>query len=278
MKKSKICIFPKIDTESNIQQILLREILEDNFKIIEGSWKSMLFKNYKLILINWPELFLYGEKRILKIVTFFILISKWRIFRVKHINIIHNPKNRLVAKESLVSRILLNSAHGNIHLNYVKKPNDIADIVIPNFHYISSIDRTKYNKESKYDAIAFGFLSKYKNLELVIDTFKQESDLKLLIAGKAESFYYRASLEQRIADSANIEIMEGFLQFEQLISKIFSSRIGVFLYSDIYNSAAVMLSLSCGKPVVVTKCEYAEELLLEIGHKWIFMVEKNASF
>ena len=67
------------------------------------------------------------------------------------------------------------------------------------------------------------------------------------------------------------------MDYRELLTNIKASKIGFFLYSDIFNSAAVMLSLSCGKPVLVTECKYAEELAQELGTQWIYIIEKDAT-
>ena len=277
MKKKKICIFPRLGDESNIQQILLRQILEEDFDLIEGSWKSMLLKTYDIILINWPELFLHGKNRTIKTLLFFILITKWFIFKTSRICIIHNPVNRIIARSSFVTTALIKISNGRIFLNSTEVIREPSDVIIPNFHFIKAVGQENINHELIYDAIAFGFLSRYKNLELAIDSFKQDSGLKLLIAGKAESHEYHDDLINRIDNSRNIELIEGFMDYRELLTKILASKIGVFLYSDIFNSAAVMLSLSCGKPVVVTECKYAEELAQEIGAQWIYITKKEAT-
>jgi glycosyltransferase involved in cell wall biosynthesis len=277
MKKNKICVFPKLGKESNIQQVLLRQILGIDFHIIEGSWKSMLSKRYDLILINWPELFLHGENRYIKKLLFLVLVVKWFILNTSRICIIHNPVDRNVTKKSYTTSLLLRISNGKIFLNSTEAKRDPSDVIIPNFHFISAVRRQELNPENTYDAIAFGFLSKYKNLELAIDSFKGDDYLRLLIVGKAESNEYLTELLNRIEDSRNINLIEGFMDYPELLTKIFASKIGVFLYSDIFNSAAVMLSLSCGKPVLVTECDYAEELVQELGPHWIYTVKKDAN-
>ena len=159
--------------------------MEEDFDLIEGSWKSMLLRKYDLILINWPELFLHGKNKLIKTLLFFVLIAKWLISKTSRICIIHNPVDRIVAKSSFTTGVLHKVSNGKIFLNSTEEICKPSDVIIPNFHFIAAVEHEKINQNIIYDAIAFGFLSKYKNLELAIDSFKLDKNFKLLIARKA---------------------------------------------------------------------------------------------
>ena len=134
--------------------------------------------------------------------------------------------------------------------------------IIPHPNYISNYEsvqsgtlRDKYNfSESDLVFLFMGFVSPYKNLELLIDTFKEIKNprIKLLIAGKPCDSKYQQELESRIGDSANICADFRYIPDDEMLSFYNTSNIVVLPYhkTSSLNSGAVYLTFSLGKTVI----------------------------
>lgn len=134
--------------------------------------------------------------------------------------------------------------------------------IIPHPNYISNYEnvqsstlRDKYNfLEDDLVFLFIGFVSPYKNLELLINTFKKIKNprIKLLIAGKPCDSKYQRELENKIGNSKNIRADFRYIPDDEMLSFYNTSNIIVLPYhkTSSLNSGAVYLTFSLGRTVI----------------------------
>lgn len=135
-------------------------------------------------------------------------------------------------------------------------------VIIPHPNYIENYKNINCDTlRSEYgfsaDDLVFlfvGFVSPYKNLELLIDTFNEIKNpkIKLLIAGKPCDSEYREKLEKQIGESLNIRTDFRYIPDGEMASFYKTGDIVVLPYhkTSSLNSGAVYLTFSFGKTVI----------------------------
>lgn len=230
------------------------------------------FSNYrkcKIYNFNWFEKAENKKQYIFKC----LLLSLLHMTGRKIIYTVHNKQPHNIGNSSL-------------SLKMMKKLSDKADVIIglcpdtqevlsainpqakdklrvvlhPN--YISNYDlNNKENYKNKFgfadDDTVFlfiGAVSKYKNIEYIIDAFKRIDNpkIKMLIAGRPSSEEYSKSLKERIGDNKNIVCDFRYVPDEEMMAYYNTADLVVLPYSkeSSLNSGAVYLSFSLKKTVI----------------------------
>jgi glycosyltransferase involved in cell wall biosynthesis len=228
----------------------------------------MLFKKCKIINLNWFEKIdntvQYLEKVLL--IKFLKVMGKKIIYTV-HNKQPHDTSNKfsfkmmkfLLQEADLVlgmcpetREVISSIAPESIQkLKYVLHPNYIY-----NYRNEVIIDYRKRFNFSDDDMVFLflGFVSPYKNLELLIDTFKalHNEKIKLLIAGKPCNTGYEEKLVQRIDGSKNIITDFRYIPDKEIVSYYNTSSIVIMPYhkESSLNSGAVYLSFSLKRTVI----------------------------
>lgn len=155
-----------------------------------------------------------------------------------------------------VIKTISHTRNPNEKLHIVPHPNYIANFTIPNDidskvkAYRDLLDIS----DSKTVFMFFGSILPYKNIELVIDVFKEISNknMLLLIAGRPKDAEYENKLRKRIGNAINIKCDFRFIPDSEILVLFGVADILVFPYQKIssLNSGAVYLSFSLKKTVI----------------------------
>jgi glycosyltransferase involved in cell wall biosynthesis len=123
--------------------------------------------------------------------------------------------------------------------------------------------------------LTFGHIRRYKGIEELARCFAAAAlpGTHLLVAGKPQDGLVRAELEGIVLTAANVSLELRRLSNEELISRISSAELVLLCYRDMYNSGALLLALSAGRPAIVPRTATNEGLAEEVGEGWITMYE-----
>lgn len=163
-----------------------------------------------------------------------------------------------------------------VHSDYVRnrllsifpvKSSKIHVIRHGNFdHYLPAdpIGKSRARVELGFDSsdhisLFFGYVRRYKGLDLLLDAFdlaaSQNSSLKLLIAGAADTISMEDQCRQRIARSPHRSRIKCHFQFvpeDQVATYFQASDLVVLPYKAIDHSGLLHLAYSFGKAVIAT--------------------------
>ena len=202
-----------------------------------------------------------------------LLITMLSLSGKKIVYTLHNkqPHNQLNSKYSLrIMRYMCKKADAIVGLCPDTKqvlsdldPMSIQKLhIIPHPNYVGNYDLTKGESlRAEYgisDAdmvfLFLGFISPYKNVELLIDTFKKikNRNVKLLIAGNPSSISYKDQLIERMSGSSNIICDFRYIPDDEIEKFYNTADIVVLPYhkTSSLNSGAVYLSFSLQKTVI----------------------------
>lgn len=116
-----------------------------------------------------------------------------------------------------------------------------------------------------YTYLAFGQVRGYKRLERLAQRFSElrDPDARLLIAGAPKDASVVAALRGRAAADPRIRLWLEHIPDELVSSVHRASDAAVIAYDDVFSSAALLLGLSYGLPVVAPAAGTARELFSE---------------
>jgi glycosyltransferase involved in cell wall biosynthesis len=142
-----------------------------------------------------------------------------------------------------------------------------------------SIYRKFINSEVKSDnSITFiGRISKYKGIDLFIDSFKKINSLfpnqNFKISGKPHPNFL---IKEEYKNSKKLKFNFKHLSNNELVNLVLSSKVIVCPYLDATQSGVVMTSYALGKPVIVSNVGGLPEYVLENQTGYICNPELNS--
>lgn len=147
----------------------------------------------------------------------------------------------------------------------------LSDIYKLNFIYIPNVVDTNYfnlkneNNSKEFYFINIANVNKNKNQILLINAFSQSfnkvKNIKLKILGDGEEYTNLQNEIDRLQMNEQIKLF-GFAKREQVLEELKSSD--VFVLSSKYETFGVVLieAMSCGLPVISTKCGGPESIIV----------------
>lgn len=278
MNKKMVAFYPYIVgyTENAYVSNMLN-IWKDNYKVIPYRMEGLereYFRDCKAIVLNWPE-----DK--LDIKSWMVLLF-YRLCGKKVIWVLHNIKShlnedswemkcRMVGMTLVSSDIVLHSKHSRENLRGINRHAIRKTRFIPHINYCANyMDTHKdYRQclEFKNDDMVFmffGFLKAYKNIELLIQVFKEMiyPNIKLLIVGEASDSKYAKEIKQLCDECSNITLHIKYVNPVDVYTYFNTCDVLVLPYHKeaSLNSGAMIASFSCGKPVIVPDIAMAKDL------------------
>lgn len=270
MKKLYTCFSPHIVNNPyalNVQRL----INESGFEIVSIKkvfTNPYLFFECKIFNFNWYENINSKKEYYLHSCAIDIL----RVAGKKIVYTIHNKKPhdssnvwaiKLMRKMCQVADSIVGLCPDTLEVIKSISPgceNKLVVIPHPNYIYNYSADecedlRSTFGfSEDDLVLLFLGFISPYKNLELIIELIKSNelSNTKLLIAGKPCSDKYREDLTKLIGNTDKIKCDFRYIPDEEIVSYYRTCNVVILPYqkNSSLNSGAVYLSFSLKKTVI----------------------------
>ncbi|MFP7760261.1 glycosyltransferase [Marisediminicola sp. LYQ85] len=241
------------------------------------SWRVALFGRYDVLHIHWPERLYEREGRARTIVhslLALLLVARLRVTRMAVVRTLHNlsphePPSRL---SRLVARSLDVVTTEWITLNESRSESAARPgVLIPHPHY-----RDWFGPLPTLEAIPgrlafFGQIRAYKNVDGLLSAFREvrSDEVSLVIRGAASDARLAAELSALARADTRVDLELGHVSDADLAAHILESELVVLPYRDMYNSGALLLALSLGRPVLVPDNEMTRRLAEEVGGSWV---------
>jgi glycosyltransferase involved in cell wall biosynthesis len=243
-----------IDSKFNLHALFLRSLAyfhPKNFKIIKGFIQFLKKEKYDLIHFN--------------VNTHLILFIKIFLPSVPIVITIHDPSRHL-GEESKLSAILdkfifnLRNATYILHSNYSLalfdniNRNKSKRFMIPfgNHEWLNEFKKEEIQEENNF-ILFFGRISKYKGIDVLLESFKQVKqeipEAHLIIAGNG---YYWFDYTKYINDDS-IEIINRYIPNEEIVRLLLQAHIVVLPYIEATQSGVVSTVFTFCKPIVATR-------------------------
>ena len=150
--------------------------------------------------------------------------------------------------------------------------------IIPHGNYLPFINIQENQKESRIKLgigldkpvlLFFGMIKKVKGLDLLLSAMpkviQNNPEVILLVAGKPwkDNFSTYQAIIDKLQISNNCILHIKFISYEDVEHYYCAADIVVLPYSKIYQSGVLMMSLSYGKPVVLSDLESFKEIVTD---------------
>jgi glycosyltransferase involved in cell wall biosynthesis len=270
IKRKNLLLYPN-ENKANLYIKNLKEILSKNFNIIsyDGKYdflKKVFSQKIEIIHLNWFENIDSKNKfkRYLSYILKSFLINKISKSKKKLIWTMHNKgkhDGKNIFSDKLYNKLVYKSdfiiVHSEYSKSYVLKNYQVSKekiIFAPHGSYIGNYEILDKKKNEEITYGYFGQIRPYKNIEELLDIFKNNKH-RIIVSGKPYSEEYKNFLLKKYSEYSNIELNLKFIKDED-IPKFFSKIDFLLLnYSDesFLTSGTAFLSFSQKTPILAPK-------------------------
>lgn len=259
--------------------------------VIKGVRNSNLFRKiYNSIVINNlikkidPDILLLDNCVLTYIIS--ALFYRKKSFLIVHDPFMHSNESnkidgflRMFFFKLIKNKILLNFNQKqkfiNSH-NFTSEEVDVSFLSVYNF--LTYFGSKKSRNKDKFKILFFGRISQYKGIKYLLEAFEiinqkeENNNFTLTIAGSGEFDFDITTFEKK----NNIEIINRYIDVNELSELIFESSVIVCPYIDATQSGVVMSAYAFGKPVIATNVGGLPEMVLH-NITGIIVEPKNAN-
>lgn len=276
-KRKEIAAFYPYSARENAYIDNMISIWNDGFKVVPYNKYGILSENAgqcKIIVLNWFESEI-NQRSFLQLL--FYRISGKKIVWVFHNLVPHEAKQHWIAMLQMQCMMLISNKiilHSKSSKEYLYHYSPVAlrkAIYIPHINYCANYPRTDKTFREKFGFseddmvfMFFGFIKPYKNIELLIDIFKEwdNEKAKLLIVGKASDGEYAKMLQGMCGYNSNIVLDFRYVNNNEVYTYFNTADIVVMPYhkASSMNSGAMIAAFSCGKTVIIPDIAMAKDM------------------
>ena len=258
---------------------------------------------YEVLHLHWPEIGFNASpdaaRAYLQLKSWFLAVDIMKSRGTRVVWTVHNLEShdrRYPRLERWFWRELIDRLDGYIALsadgktqamNRFPRLRKIPGFVVPHGHYREEYPDTECVSPRRSLSLPerakiflfFGQIRPYKNLPLLINTFRAcaEPDLLLYIAGQSKDEITTRELLKLIDGDTRIRLEPNHVPKEQVHIYFKAADLIVLPYRDILNSGAAILALSFNRPALVPNKGTMGELSRQIGSKWVRTFERLTS-
>jgi beta-1,4-mannosyltransferase len=261
----------------------------------EYSHKKAIVEKFDITHFHWPDGYINQASMVKTLrrsllLTFIVLLVKikgskvvWTVHNATPHDAFHPTYSQWYMRwfaKFCDGLIFMNEESKTTFFNLYTCKKNIPYTIIPHGHYRTSyptaIDKSLAKKklnlpENKQVLLFFGMIKPYKNIDLLMELFKQAKllDYILVVAGNTDSPELRETL-QKHAKHPNIHLFLQFIPDDKLHIYLSAADTVILPYKTILNSGALLLALSFNRPVIAPHIGAFASLQQELGSKWIY--------
>ncbi|MGE4320079.1 MAG: glycosyltransferase [Acholeplasmataceae bacterium] len=275
----KILLFPFSNNKNEYINYTKQIYNEIDVDLLELTYKN-LTSSYLYVQMNWfeslPNNIIRANLIFLKRLFLIYVLKKHKkkIVYVYHNIKPHNNRNKM--QSSILQYLLIKySSHIIYHceesLIYLKKyfkdeSNYHKFYFIPLHNYVDGEYKSYIINRKKMKFLYFGLISKYKNIELLINAFKslKYENIELELIGQVNTNNYKKRLIHMCETDKRISYRFQFIEGELLDSIIKQSDVTVFPFDkrSMLNSSSIIYSASKGKTFISPTIGTTKEFMI----------------
>lgn len=251
---------------------------------IAFTWKTAIIGKYDIVHLQWPE-YVFREKRLslrlLNLLLCYIWIFRLLTSRIPVVETIHNLRPH--DQSAFLERAALNALRTRVkHRIYLNRSceNDLSKgSVILHGHYrnvIQELNLKPVPSQSRY-FLFFGLVRPYKGMENLIEAYRGYYGPveKLIIAGLPVNREYGELVESLASPDERIHLDFRHIPDKEL-AELVSNATGVVLpYDYMYNSGALIYSLSANTRVLAPASPANSTISDEVGPGWLLTFDET---
>jgi beta-1,4-mannosyltransferase len=271
--------FPQPRPTTNPYIAMLAEALRSTsgVELRTFTWRRALLEPFDVFHAHWPENLVTGRlgvKKGARQAMFAAFLARLARPDVGVVRTVHNraPHEQLsVVEHALLDRfdrvtdrrILLNESDA--------PPSSVPATTILHGHYRDWFAGYP-TEEARPGAVLFtGLIRSYKNVPALVTAFRQVDDpgYTLSVVGSPSSDAMRADVMRAAGGDNRIDLSLSYVSDAELVRHVTRSQLVVLPYAEMYNSGALLMSLSLGRHVLVPHNPVSQALADEVGGGWV---------
>ena len=278
------------------QYLLYTAVSAAGAQVYENSRLRALLGRYDILHIHWPDGYLntrFRLRAILELMLFFPSMWLQRLRGGRLVWTVHNlgsHDKRYPKLEKWFWKLYPHIVDGAIFLSENSEQDalkrhpwlqDKQRFVIPRGHYkgcypdettrAQARERLHLPAQAKV-ILFFGLIRPYKNLELLVEQFRQleDPDTILLIAGRCNRHQdYLKMVKAKTEGDSRIRFEERFIPDEEMQYYLRAADLAAFPYRDNQNSGAALAALSFDTPVLLPHRGSNVGFQVRFGSDWV---------
>lgn len=245
----------------------------------------------QIVHLHWLDAFFTARFKplaVIKLMSFFALISTLRLLGCKIVWTVHNLKDHEDRYPALDARctsfvagradaiIVHGESAGRALTDRLQWQDSDKVVVIPHGHYIDAYENRISRSEARRTLgidndrlvlLFFGQIRPYKGVLELIDAFTtlDHAGVDLWIVGKPRDAAASDLIEQRTARHPRITYRPGFVPDEEIQTYMNAADVVVCPYRDILTSGAVVLAMSFGRACLAPRIGCVADVLDDDG-------------
>lgn len=290
----RVLAFPKAG--QNLYLGTLSQKLEAGGAVVDNFnfWRAF-FVRYDVVHMHWPDTHLRSHswwRAAGKHVRLALLCLVLRMRGTKVVWMMHNlkphEKDHWISSTlfplwfpRLTTHVMALTAHGlqsarNLYPALIEKPA----IVVPHGHYREAYPvqpsraasrKTLGLAEDRFTFVFFGGIRRYKNVPLLIETFRAIPDrnVQLVVAGEPVLGMDAGELRALAGNDPRIHLHLQFIPDDRVPLYLGAADKVVLPFDGILNSGSVLLALSLNRSVLAPRLGALPEIEAHVGDRWL---------
>jgi beta-1,4-mannosyltransferase len=267
--------------EGNPYTLMLMQSMPAAVQAVDFDWFRAIFGRYDVLHAHWPELLMRDRtswRRCAKRVLAAAMLARLRIARTRIIQTVHNiePHEACSWYEARMLAALARRTQAWIKLNPLPIEMPSGTVVeILHGHYREWFQGSARPAPQAGRLLFFGLIRPYKQVTTLLDAFAELGDpsASLRIVGASSDVSVEERTAALAAQGLPITATFAFVPDEQLAVEVGLAELVVLPYREFYNSGAVLLALSLGRPVLTPRTRASEALASEFGSEWVLLYD-----
>jgi glycosyltransferase involved in cell wall biosynthesis len=300
----KILVSPGLRYRRNAYNHLLYSHMTRHGVVVKSfNLRRLLFSNYHLWHIHWPEALLNQRLVIWVFFNVLVLLGLVVTARARGIKVVWTVHN-LMTHERYHPRLeqwfwnsFMKKVDGYICLTRSGMQRvirrfpvlrSIPGFVVPHGHYRdiypATVSRDHARRHAGYSEdhrvlLFIGQIRPYKNVPQLLQVFHrtQDPELRLHVVGRPNSFELQRKVAATAATDPRSRLTMRYVADEELQYFLHSADLVVLPYDDILNSGSALLALSFDVPVLLPDKGAMRELQQLVGSDWVRLYDGELS-
>lgn len=279
--------FPQGRTTTNPYLVQLERGLRGHVEVNGFSWWRALTARYDVFHVHFPEILLKGRtpaRTLARRALFVLLLTRLRMRRTAVVRTRHNLSTHEALsprEQALLSRFDRYTTLW-IRLNpFTPMPPGAPQRTIAIGDYREWFADHPIPPSVPGRVLYFGLIRPYKGIDTLIEAFTataeattaraepSASEATLRIVGAPQTQELAHTIGLLAAVDSRIEVSFGYASDATLAHEIGEAELVVLPYQEMHNSAAALLALSLGRPVLVPQNNVTDALASEVGGDWV---------
>lgn len=265
------------DISVNPYTSLLERSLRAHCDVHRFSWPRALAGRYDVLHCHWPEHLVGSDRFLRRTVAQLLLAVLLVVLRLRRIVVVetmhnvtpHTPPSRVSAW--LLGRLAA-AVDVRIYLHDTAQTDPRSvNHVFPHGDYAEWYAGQARHPATPGRLVYFGRIHRYKNVDGLLRAFAQipGDDWRIVVAGAVQDAGLEREIRELASRDGRVELRLGALTDTELGAVITSAEAVVVPYEYLYNSGAMLLALTLGRPVIAPSSDLADGLAAEVGTEWV---------